>query len=67
MNKFWALVIMSDMSLKRMWLSSQDCFSILKSDSKVAKIYRSSNDQEAVLGLETVTWQDVKQEDFKHE
>ncbi len=64
MPKFFALVISSDLSLKRMWIDSIIAAIILK-EQPGSKIYRSGNDQEAVLVDGTVVWQDVPNEDYK--
>lgn len=44
MNKFFALIISSDLSLKRMWIDNNIAALLLKEQPK-CKIYRGSNDQ----------------------
>lgn len=64
MQKFFALIITADLSLKRMWIDSVIAAMILKEQPN-CKIYRGSNDQEAVLIEDTVVWKDVVNEDYK--
>lgn len=64
MNKFFALVISSDLSLKRMWIDSNIAALLLK-DEPNCKIYRGSNDQEAILVNDVIVWKDVVNEDYK--
>ena len=69
MNKFYALVIMADLSLKRYWMDTSMVLQFLKGN-KGAKVYRISNDQEAVLVLasdnnDQVLWQEVITTDYK--
>lgn len=58
MNKFYALIITADMQLKKMWMSNEQALAILK-ENKEVKIYRQSNDQEAVIVGEEVVWRDI--------
>lgn len=64
MNKFFALIISSDLSLKRMWIDVNIAAIMLKKQPN-CKIYRSSTDQEAVLVNDSITWKDVGSEDYK--
>jgi hypothetical protein len=64
MPKFFALIIASDLSLKRMWIDSVIAAMILKEQPN-CKIYRGSNDQEAMLVDDVVVWKDVPNEDYK--
>lgn len=64
MNKFFALIISSDLSLKRMYIDNNMAASLLKEQQNI-KIYRQSNDQEAVLVENAVVWKDVLNEDYK--
>lgn len=59
MNKFYILIIAADKSLKKMWADNNAVFEILKANQEW-KVYRSSNDQEAVLvENDKILWQDV--------
>lgn len=59
MNSFYALIIMSDLSLKRIWTSAEKVADMLK-EHKDIKVYRQANDQQAVLQEDgTILWKDV--------
>lgn len=57
--KFYALVLISDLTLKRMWMDSSIAAKLL-TERKDIKIYRQANDQEAVLQEDgSILWKDV--------
>lgn len=66
MAKFFALVIMPDLSLKKVWMDNAGAVSTLK-ENEGAKVYRSTNDQEAILvdinGKQEVAWKDVEKDE----
>lgn len=62
MEKFWTLVIMVDLSLKRIWTNNQEIAIFMKANEGV-KVYRISNSQEAVMLTlnDQVLWQDINE------
>ena len=58
--KFWALVILSDLTLKRMWMDESTAFIMLKSNSDM-KIYNSAHYQEAVISKGGIVWKSVEE------
>lgn len=57
--QFYALIVTTDLKLQRMWMSEAQAGEILK-ERKDLKIYRQSNDQEAVLQEDgSVLWKTV--------
>ena len=56
--KFWALVIMADLTLKRWWMSEQEAITLLK-ERKNTKIYSGVNYMEAVLVEDQLLWKAV--------
>lgn len=64
MNKFYALVISSDLTLNRMWLDNNMAVSMLKEQQNI-KIYRQMHDQEAILTENDIVWKDVPTIDYK--
>lgn len=60
--KFWAIIIASDLTIKRMWMDSQTATSLLK-EHKNIKIYNAAHSQEAVLSGESLLWRDVLEVD----
>lgn len=68
MNKFYALAIMADLSLKRFWMDSAMALHFLK-ENKGAKLYRQGTDQEAELihadPQDQIVWHDVSNQDYK--
>ncbi len=59
--KFWALVIMSDMTLKRWWMSESEAVSLLK-ERKGSKIYSAYTQMEAVVVGDELLWKSVEEE-----
>ena len=68
MNKFFALAIMADLSLKRIWMDSVMALHFLK-ENEGAKLYRVSTDQEAEIVIadpqDEIVWKDVSNQDYK--
>lgn len=60
--KFWALVIFSDLTLKRMWMDENIAFVMLKGH-KGMKIYNSAHSQEAFLHKDGILWKSVEEVD----
>lgn len=57
--QFYALIVTTDLKFQRMWMSEAQAGEILK-ERKDLKIYRQSNDQEAVLQEDgSVLWKTV--------
>lgn len=61
MMKFWALIVSSDLSLKRMWIDNTIVINMLKEQPNL-KIYRITNDQEAILSEGILLWRDIPNE-----
>jgi len=68
MNKFFALAIMADLSLKRLWMDSAMAIHFLQTNEG-AKLYRSDTYQEATLihsdPTDEVAWLEVLNQDYK--
>ena len=68
MNKFFALAIMADLSLKRIWMDSAMALHFLQ-ENEGAKLYRMGTDQEAEIIIadpqNEIVWKDVSNQDYK--
>jgi len=66
MSKYFALVYLSDFTLRRLWVSNEDVITFLNNPD-VATVYRCSTDQIALLSLESkeLIWCDVNTADLK--
>ena len=68
MGKFFALAIMSDLSLKRLWMDNTMVLHFLK-ENDGAKLYRPGTDQEAEIIIadpqDEIVWKDVSNQDYK--
>ena len=58
MNKFSCLVINKNLGIQRCWMNNQQIYTLLTSNSDLA-VYRTSNDQEAIIEGDHVYWKDV--------
>lgn len=58
MNKFYILVVMPNLKLQKTWADADIVVTILN-EYKGCKIYRTANDQEAVIVDNQVFWLDV--------
>lgn len=68
MNKYWTLIITIN-GLQRMWLSNEQLISLMKNEYiGIIKVYRSANEQEAILTSDDkIVWQDVPTVEFKEQ
>ena len=68
MNKFFALAIMADLSLKRIWMDSAMALHFLQ-ENEGAKLYRMGTYQEAEIIIadpqNEIVWKDVSNQDYK--
>lgn len=64
MNKFWALIINSDMSFSRIWMGNNSVLSFLV-ENPTSKVYRISNDQVAKIVDNQILWEDVPTTELK--
>lgn len=57
--KFYALIVASDLTLKRMWIDNEMAATLLKERNDI-KVYRQSEYLEAVLQEDgSILWKDV--------
>lgn len=66
MNKFWVIVIYTDLHIERLWCSHDDVKEMMSNDkNNVGNIYRSSTDQYAVLVDGDVFWYDIHSRNYE--
>ena len=60
MHNFYALIIMQDLSLIKLWTNNDKVVELMK-ERKDIKVYNQSKDQEAILQEDcSLLWRDVK-------